>query len=132
MSDLMTETRFEPLVSQHEPDTATLKNYVIGFISSIALTLAAYFLTYYHAAGRGMLFFLLGLLALTQFVVQLIYFLHVGKEFSPKYKLMVTGFMILVVVIVVGGSLWIMFNLNRRVMPNVKQMQQYMNQQDNL
>lgn len=120
------------LVARHQPEPANLKSYIIGFISSIALTLAAYLLTYYHAAGRDVLFGLLAALAVVQFSIQLIYFLHVGKEFSPRLKLIVMFFMIMIVGILVGGSLWIMSNLNGRVMPSTKQMTRYMNDQDNL
>ena len=131
MSNLSVEN-IDILVSQHQPENATLKNYVIVFVSSIVLTMSAYLLTYYHAGGRSLLFGLLAVLALIQFSVQLIFFLHVGKEFSPRLKLIVTLFMILVVLIIVGGSLWIMYNLNHRVMPSTKQMVQYMNREDNL
>ncbi len=131
MSSLTSEN-IDILVSQHQPENATLKNYVIGFVSSIVLTMSAYLLAYYHAGGRGLLFGLLAVLALIQFSVQLIFFLHVGKEFSPRLKLIVTLFMMLVVLIIVGGSLWIMYNLNHRVMPSTKQMVQYMNREDNL
>ena len=130
--DLPPSEPVEVLVSEHQPDDARFKHYVIGFIGSLVLTLCAYLLTYYHVAGRNLLFFLLAGLALTQFTVQLFFFLHVGKEFSPKYKLMMTGFMLLVVIILVGGSLWMMFNLNSRVMPSTKQMERYMNSQSNL
>ncbi|MCL4357316.1 cytochrome C oxidase subunit IV family protein [Patescibacteria group bacterium] len=75
---------------------------------------------------------LLAVLTLIQFLVQLFFFLHVGREFSPRFKLMMTTFMILVVIILVGGSLWIMHSLNGRVMPSTKQKEQYMNAQDNL
>ncbi len=120
------------VAASHESEPSRLKHYVIGFISSLVLTLCAYLITYYHAGNRGLLLGLLAVLALIQFLVQLFFFLHVGREFSPRFKLMMTTFMILVVIILVGGSLWIMHSLNGRVMPSTKQKEQYMNAQDNL
>lgn len=119
------------LVSQHQPETVTLKGYLIGFASSIVLTMLAYLLVRYGSLNKSVLVVVLSLLALTQFSVQLIYFLHVGREFSPRLKLMVMLFMFLIVIILVGGSIWIMNNLNGRMM-NPKRMVQYMNNQDNL
>jgi cytochrome o ubiquinol oxidase operon protein cyoD len=121
------------LVSLHQPEQTNLKNYIIGFIASLALTLIAYFITQYHTSGgRTLLFWALSVLALSQFLIQLFFFLHVGREFPPRYKLMITSFMILVVLILVGGSLWIMHSLDGRVMPTTQQMIKYMNSQDNL
>ena len=120
------------LVSPQAQHPALFKHYVIGFVGSLVLTLSAYFLTVHHVGNRNLLFAILAVLAFSQFILQLFYFLHVGREFPPKFKLMLTAFMILVVTILVGGSLWIMFSLNGRVMPSQQQMVKYMNSQDNL
>ena len=119
------------LVSRNEPETATLKKYVIGFSSSLVLTLCAYLLARANMFNKPVMVGLLAALALTQFIIQLIYFLHVGKEFSPRLKQLVMFFMIIVVFILVGGSIWIMNNLSSRMM-DTKQMIRYMNNQDNL
>ena len=119
------------LVSRDQPESATLKNYIIGFSSSIVLTLCAYLIARADMFKKPLMIGLLAVLALSQFIVQLIYFLHVGKEFSPRLKQIVMFFMIMVVVILVGGSIWIMNSLTGRMM-NTKQMIQYMNNQDNL
>ncbi len=119
------------LVSRHQPEQATLKGYVIGFGSSIILTMTAYLLARYGLLDKPIMVALLATLALAQFAVQLIYFLHVGREFSPRLKLMVMLTMMLIVFILVAGSIWIMNSLNGRMM-NTKQMVQYMNNQNNL
>jgi len=120
------------LVSTHQPENASLKGYVIGFIGSLLLTMTAYLMVRYGQLDKPIMIAILAVLALAQFVVQLVYFLHIGKEFSPRLKLIVLVFMVSVVLILVGGSIWIMNNLNGRVMMNTKQMEQYMNEQDNL
>ena len=119
------------LVARDEPERATLRKYIIGFTSSIVLTLSAYLIARADMFKKPLMMAVLAALALTQFVIQLIYFLHVGKEFSPRLKQLVMFFMIAIVIILVGGSIWIMSSLNGRMM-NTKQMIQYMNNQDNL
>ena len=118
------------LVSTHQPDNASLRAYIIGFVGSIILTLSAYLMVRYAQIDKPIMIGILAVLALAQFIVQLVYFLHIGKEFSPRLKLIVLGFMIAIVVILVTGSLWIMSNLNGRMMMTTKQMEEYMNQQD--
>jgi cytochrome o ubiquinol oxidase operon protein cyoD len=109
----------------------TFKSYVRGYVASLCLTLTAYLLVAHHALStKWMLVALVIGLALTQFLVQLVFFLHLGKETKPRWKLVVFLFMIMVVCILVFGSLWIMNNLNYRMTP--AQVNQYMNSQDNL
>jgi cytochrome o ubiquinol oxidase operon protein cyoD len=45
-------------------------------------------------------------------MVQLVFFLHLGGEGKPRWRLTAFLFMLLVLVILVFGSLWIMYNLD--------------------
>jgi cytochrome o ubiquinol oxidase subunit IV len=95
----------------------TVKNYIIGFVGSIILTLLAYGLTVTGGLGRGIvLLVLLGILALSQMVVQLMFFLHLPEEVKPRYKMLSFGAMASILIIVVVGSLWIMNHLNYNMM----------------
>jgi cytochrome o ubiquinol oxidase operon protein cyoD len=109
---------------------ATLRSYVTGFALSIYFTLTAYLLAVRHALFNRTLVLVLAGLALVQFVVQLLFFLHLGTETKPRWKLMVFLFMIMVVMVLVFGSLWIMSNLNYRMTPD--QINSYMNSQSAL
>lgn len=91
---------------------ASARMYVIGFVLSIVLTLAAYFSVTHNLFSHALLVAVLVVLALTQFTVQLYFFLHLGEETKPRLKLWVLIFMIIIVGILVFGSLWIMNNLN--------------------
>ncbi|HEV2412529.1 MAG TPA: cytochrome o ubiquinol oxidase subunit IV [Candidatus Saccharimonadales bacterium] len=108
----------------------SLALYVTGFISSVVCTLVAYMLVWIHVNSGHETFthpFIITCivaLALVQFFVQLYFFLHLGHETKPRWKLLVLAFMILVVFILVFGSLWIMHNLNYRMTP--QQMNTYM------
>jgi cytochrome o ubiquinol oxidase operon protein cyoD len=112
----------------------TLTGYVVGFVLSILLTLVAYFFVTDHLSqGVFSLNFLVPLiiiLALAQFAVQVVFFLHLGTESKPRWKLAVFLFMIGIVAILVVGSLWIMHSLNVRMSP--QQIDSYMNSQDGL
>lgn len=89
-----------------------LRSYITGFILSIALTLAAYFMVVEQKFAARSLLFIVGVLAVIQFIVQLVFFLHLGRESKPRLNLTMLLFALLVVVIVVFGSLWIMVNLD--------------------
>ena len=92
----------------------TLRSYLVGFALSLLLTLAAYCLRPFLT---GLVFDLsVCALALLQAFVQLILFLHLGKESSPRWNLLIFLFMILIVFILVFGSVWIMTNLNYNLM----------------
>lgn len=103
---------------------ATLQIYIIGFISSITLTLVAYdaVVTKFFV-GNYLLFTILGL-AIVQLVVQLIFFLHLNVESGPRWKLVAFVSTIGLVFIVVVGSLWIMNHLNNNMTP--EQVNQYL------
>lgn len=102
--------------TQHEVGHGTLMSYTTGFILSITLTLAAYQLVVAHAlAGWAMTLTILGL-ATVQLIVQLLFFLHLGRESKPRWNFFVFATMVIIVVIIAGGSLWIMKNLNYRMM----------------
>ena len=104
------------------------KTYFTGFITSLVITLAAYFTVVDRLfSTHGLIAFVVGL-ALIQFIIQGIFFLHLGAETKPRWKLGVFLFMLLVVGILVFGSLWIMSNLNYRLTPG--QVNNYLNSQD--
>jgi cytochrome o ubiquinol oxidase operon protein cyoD len=117
-------------VSEHESTHLSLGKYIVGFVSSLVLTITAYLLATHGRADTNVLVGLLSGLAIVQFLVQMVFFLHVGEERKPRWKLMVMWLMLAVVLILVGGSIWIMNNLNYRMTP--QQQEQYMRSQDSL
>lgn len=89
----------------------TIVKYAIGFVLSLLLTLAAYWVTV-KGIDKTTLFLILGVLALVQMVVQLVFFLHLGEEARPRYKIGTFLLMSLMLAIIVVGSIWIMENMN--------------------
>jgi cytochrome o ubiquinol oxidase subunit IV len=92
------------------------KAYGIGLLLSLVLTGISFFLVIEEVFSETLLpHFLMGL-ALVQAVVQLIFFLHLGQEAKPRWETLSFYFMLLILFIVVGGTLWIIYDLNVRVM----------------
>jgi len=91
-----------------------LKSYFIGFALSILCTLAAFLLVALYIAGwefhRDLVIVVVVSLAIIQLVVQVVFFLHMGKELR-LWNISALLFSVLIIVFVVGGSLWIMANL---------------------
>jgi cytochrome o ubiquinol oxidase operon protein cyoD len=104
-----------------------LGTYVTGYLLSVYLTLTAYLLVTNRAFDNTVLISLLVLLALLQFFVQLVYFLHLSATKGSRWRLYVFFMMVTIVAILVFGSLWIMNNLNYRMTP--QQVDNYMNSQ---
>jgi len=126
----MNQEHSKVVISHHHPVAASLKRYLIGFILSLYLTSLAYILAVRHNLTMYWLGGTVLGLALLQFVIQLICFLHLGTETKPRWKLAVFWLMILVVGILIIGSLWIMAGLNYRMSPS--QVNQYLRGQDSL
>ena len=111
----------KPSMNSHaeEVGRGSLISYVVGFVSSLVLTLAAYLLVLRHVhshhlwpSQHWLLAAAIVSLAIIQLVVQLVFFLHLSRESKPRWNLTILLFAALVLLIVVFGSLWIMNNLN--------------------
>lgn len=95
----------------------SFRSYITGFVLSLILTICAFFsVTNHWWSGKALVTVIIGL-AVTQVFVQLFFFLHLGHETKPRWKLGVFLLMILVLGIIVIGSLWIMQNLNYNMTP---------------
>jgi cytochrome o ubiquinol oxidase operon protein cyoD len=94
----------------HAPQEAhgSMKSYVIGFVLSLVLTAIPLFVVLNDwLEGTPAYMVLLGC-AVLQFVVQLIYFMHLREEKKPRYNLMALLLGLVILVLIVGGSMWIM------------------------
>jgi cytochrome o ubiquinol oxidase operon protein cyoD len=123
-------------MSRFDSTTKSIITYSVGFLSSIILTLAAYAIvvqdTIKNALSPAAVAILLAIFASIQLAVQLIFFLHLSEESKPRWKLMSFLFAFIILGIIVIGSLWIMFDINSRMMMSTEQMTQYMNRQTGL
>ncbi len=93
-----------------------VNSYILGLVISVVLTLLAYVLVTFHVSGSFLVMLsLLLFLAILQLIAQLIFFLHVGQESTPKLNVIffVTTFVVILAVVV--SSIWIIVNLNYRM-----------------
>jgi cytochrome o ubiquinol oxidase operon protein cyoD len=101
----------------HQPATAakhpgSVTSYTIGFLLSIILTVIPYMLVTRHLADGWTLVIGLLVFAVAQLMVQLMFFLHLGNEARPWWNIQAFIFAVFVVLVVVVGSIWIMYHLN--------------------
>lgn len=87
-----------------------------GLILSFVLTLMAYFVVAEGLLEKEAAMYTIGALAALQAFIQLVLFLNLGAEKSPKWNLLTFLFMLVILVIVVVGTIWIMFNIDYNLM----------------
>lgn len=108
----------------HEPNLEQIKknyhgklrSYLEGFFGSILLTLLSFGLVVFHILPPLPLAAAITTLALVQAAVQLHFFMKLGYEDKPKWETLTFSFMFLILLIIAIGSLWIMFDLDMRLM----------------
>ena len=102
----------KPILLAHAETPVTVRTLVAGFILALSLTLLAYFVVVNHWFMGAWLMAAIVCLAIAQLVVQLVFFLHLGREEKPRWNLIAFFFMATFLLVILGGSLWIMYNLN--------------------
>ncbi len=96
---------------------AGFKSYFSGFIFFVCLTLISYFVVVEHLLIAWQAIIVIVLCAIVQATVQLGIFLDLITEPKPRSNLQVFLLMVSILMILIAGSLWIMYSLNERVMP---------------
>lgn len=109
-------------------------SYVTGFFVSLLLTFAAYHLATSGAFAAQITVFALLMLALLQFGAQVFWFLHLFGKGASRKRLAIFGIATGIILILLIGSLWIMSDLNTRMLylPSVDEQEQYMQSQGGL
>jgi cytochrome o ubiquinol oxidase operon protein cyoD len=103
-------------------------SYSIGLALAIVLTLAAFGLVFARILPPYVLISIILTLAMVQLVVQLIFFLHLGRGKDSQWNTVVFVFTFFGILLIVLASVWIMFHLNYNMMPS--QMIPYLHEQD--
>lgn len=107
------------------------KSYVVGFCFSVIITMMAYGFVVNDVWPKEIMIYVVMSLAIVQLIVQLIFFLHLGR--GNTWKLVTFFFALLVVLVVVIGSLWIMNNLDYNMMHmSPDEMDLYMQQNEGI
>jgi cytochrome o ubiquinol oxidase operon protein cyoD len=102
----------------HSSDAShgNMKQYTIGFILSIILTIIPFGMVMTGGFGRGLLLAVVGITAIVQVLVQLIFFLHMNSSEEQRWNVIAFIYTILTIAILLIGSVWIMNYLHFNMM----------------
>ncbi|KQM36260.1 cytochrome o ubiquinol oxidase subunit IV [Sphingomonas sp. Leaf10] len=102
------------------PAHGSRREYVIGFLLSVVLTAIPFALVMTNAfADTRITAAIVMICAVVQIVVHMIYFLHMNTKSENGWTLMALIFTVILVVIVLAGSLWVMYHMNLNMMPQM-------------
>ncbi|KTC13321.1 cytochrome C oxidase [Pseudomonas marginalis ICMP 9505] len=100
----------------HDAGHGSVKSYAIGFILSVILTLIPFGLVMYPTLPKSITLMIVLAFAVIQVLVHLVYFLHLDRSAAQRENVIAFVFAGLVIVLLVGLSLWIMFSIHTFMM----------------
>lgn len=92
-----------------------LRSYLVGFALALALTTIPFALVALDVVPRLPTLIVIAVAAVIQVLVHLRYFLHLDLTTTPRENILAILFAAVLIFIMVGGSLWIMFDLQQRM-----------------
>jgi cytochrome o ubiquinol oxidase subunit IV len=95
-----------------------IQGYLLGFVFAALLTVASFYMVYTHLIWGPGIPVALATLAVAQIGVHLVFFLHITTAPDNTNNILALAFGILIVLLIMTGSLWIMYTLNLRMMPH--------------
>jgi cytochrome o ubiquinol oxidase operon protein cyoD len=105
-------------LDHHDTLHITLGGYVTGFVLSVVLTAIPFWLVMGKVLpSTGLTIFVILALAMVQIWVHMVFFLHMTSKAEGGWTWMSLIFTLVLLVIVLSGSLWIMYHLNANTMP---------------
>jgi cytochrome o ubiquinol oxidase operon protein cyoD len=111
----------------HQPDVARgdevgsirlhVLGYLIGLGLALLLTATSFFVASTDLVWQPSIPVAIVVLAIAQMGVHVVFFLHITTGPDNTNNVMALAFGLLIVFLVIGGSLWIMSNLNQNMPP---------------
>lgn len=106
-------------MSNHSSDNhshGNTQSYLVGFVLSVILTAIPFWMVMAEPFSKGVTYVTILIFAVVQIIVHLKYFLHLN--FSEQGKLDTYSFMFaaLIIVMVVGLSVWVIYASNAMMM----------------
>lgn len=92
------------------------RSYVIGLVLALVLTTGAFAVVWFDLFSGTAALGALALLAVVQAVVHLRYFLHIDLQRSHRDDLLLILFTVLILLIMVSGTIWILYDQHMRMM----------------
>ena len=97
----------------------SMKDYTIGFILAVILTVIPFWLVMTHQLAPDTTKFVILGFAAVQVVVHMVYFLHMNSKSVGGWTMMALILTIILLVIVLVGSIWVMYHMNANMMPHI-------------
>ncbi|TVP48933.1 MAG: cytochrome o ubiquinol oxidase subunit IV [Halomonas sp.] len=94
----------------------SVKSYVTGLVLSLILTIIPFAVVMSGALSVLTTVIVVAVTAVLQILVQLVMFMHMNTKADEGWNLMSFVFTLTILVLVVGGSLWIMQHLHLNMM----------------
>jgi cytochrome o ubiquinol oxidase operon protein cyoD len=94
-----------------------IRNYLIGLGLAVLLTATSFFIAGTHLVWQPSIPVALIVLAIAQMGVHLVFFLHITTGPENTNNVMALLFGVLIVILVIGGSIWIMNHMNHNMIP---------------
>jgi cytochrome o ubiquinol oxidase subunit IV len=97
--------------------TRRVVGYLCGLGLAILLTATSFYVAGTDLVWQPSIPVALVVLAIAQMGVHLVFFLHITTGADNTNNVLALAFGVLIVILLMGGSLWIMANLNHNMMP---------------
>jgi cytochrome o ubiquinol oxidase operon protein cyoD len=101
-------------------DHGSARTYITGFLLAAVLTALPFWVVMAHVFEKSSTTALVVLgLAAVQVVVHMIYFLHMNTRSEGGWTMLALIFTVMLVVILMSGSVWVMYHLDHNMMPGM-------------
>jgi len=94
----------------------SLKSYLTGFVLALILTAIPFAVVMRGNVSAAVALAGIFIAGLAQILVHLHYFLHLDTSSAARWNVLAMIFTLLIMALFVGGTLWIMYTLNYRMM----------------
>ncbi|MBZ9799014.1 cytochrome o ubiquinol oxidase subunit IV [Mesorhizobium sp. ES1-4] len=103
----------------------SFRGYLTGFVLSVILTAIPFWLVMTGAIDdKQATAIVIMAFAVVQIVVHMVFFLHMNTTSEGGWSMLALIFTLILVVIVLTGSLWVMYHLNANMMPGLHDMRE--------
>lgn len=99
----------------------TIQSYIIGFLLSLVFTFIPYYMVVSQTVTGNALLASILAFAVIQMVIQVTFFLHLGRGPKPNWNLFFFVSTVGIILVVVGGSIMIINNLHYNMSPKDQQ-----------
>ena len=97
----------------------TKRSYLVGFLLSVVLTAIPFWLVMAGTLSPTATAVIVIAMAVVQILVHTVCFLHVNTRAEGGWTLIAYAFTAVLLVIMIAGSVWIMYHLNSNMMPGM-------------